>query len=203
VLPPGTWPPGRVAAAVLLGLLLLGCGGGGPGAAQARERPPLRQHVTGVVPPPGACHYRHASDGALLPDPACTPGATDPRVTQENLAVTVCSRGYTALVRPPVEETDRVKHGLLLAYRQTLPSELDHLIPLELGGSSDVRNLWPEPPPSPNPKDKVEEELHALVCARTWGGPGTPYLPLVDAQRLIASDWTTALARARQGLVSR
>ena len=39
--------------------------------------------------------------------------------------------------------------------------EYDHLVPLELGGATnDPRNLWPEPGPSPNPKDHEEDALH-------------------------------------------
>lgn len=35
-----------------------------------------------------------------LPDPACTPGAVDPRVTQNNISATICKRGYSTSVRP-------------------------------------------------------------------------------------------------------
>ena len=64
------------------------------------------------------------------------------------------------------------------------PTELDHLVPLELGGSNDATNLWPEYPPVPNPKDKVENALNAAVCAGR--------VSLVAAQNAIASDWLTA-----------
>jgi hypothetical protein len=43
-----------------------------------------------------------------LPDPACTPGAVDPRVNQGDLNTTVCARGYTATVRPPVSVTEPI-----------------------------------------------------------------------------------------------
>lgn len=63
--------------------------------------------------------------------------------------------------------------------------EEDHLISLELGGApSDPANLWPEPHASPNPKDKVENFLHAAVCAGK--------ISLADAQHRIATNWTTA-----------
>jgi hypothetical protein len=66
--------------------------------------------------------------------------------------------------------------------------EYDHLVPLELGGATnDSRNLWPEPGPSPNPKDAVEDALRREVCDRQ--------MSLADAQREIATDWV-ALARA-------
>jgi hypothetical protein len=69
--------------------------------------------------------------------------------------------------------------GRLRAY------EYDHLIPLELGGAPDAaRNLWPEPGPSPNPKDALENRLHRLVCAGA--------VSLAAARRAIATDWVAA-----------
>ena len=64
--------------------------------------------------------------------------------------------------------------------------EVDHLIPLELGGDNTISNLWPEagePAPGFHEKDKVENYLHRQVCAVA--------MTLVDAQRQIATDWLT------------
>ncbi len=72
-----------------------------------------------------------------LPRRDLTPGAIDPRVTQGNIASTICRRGYTATVRPPYEYSNAMKHRLMRAYGVTgsiHDYELDHLIPLELGG---------------------------------------------------------------------
>jgi hypothetical protein len=63
-------------------------------------------------------------------------------------------------------------------------TELDHLVPLELGGSNDATNLWSERPPTPNPKDKVEDALNAAVCQGR--------VSLAAAQHAIAADWLTA-----------
>jgi hypothetical protein len=38
-----------------------------------------------------------------------TPGAIDPRVSQSNIASTICRRGYAASVRPPFEFTNAAK----------------------------------------------------------------------------------------------
>jgi hypothetical protein len=103
------------------------------------------------------------------PDSRCTPGAVDPRVTEDNLDSTICVTGYTRRVRPPASLTDRIKRERMLAYSLSgSPSqyELDHLIPLELGGApADLRNLWPQPWSAANVKDQLENRLHSLVCS--------------------------------------
>lgn len=140
-------------------------------------------HVTySVTLRPGQCHAR---DSGRLPDPACTPGSVDPAVTQSTIRTTICVTGWTTTVRPPASETTRAKFGVSEpAYGITAKGELDHLVPLELGGSNDISNLWPEAGAIPNPKDKVEGELKSAVCA----GKIT-----LDAARLeIARDWETA-----------
>ncbi|MGW4529241.1 hypothetical protein [Amycolatopsis sp. NPDC004378] len=35
-----------------------------------------------------------------LPDPACTPGALNPDVTQASIGSTICVSGWTATIRP-------------------------------------------------------------------------------------------------------
>jgi hypothetical protein len=138
-------------------------------------------HVTGMIH--GPCHAR---DGGRLPDPRCTPGGYDPAVTK----AVICAPGFTtAAYRPPASETDRFKYGVAypaygLARIPGVPSELDHLVPLELGGANDASNLWPEPGRIPNPKDAVEGRLHREVCAGK--------ISLRAAQQAIAADWETA-----------
>ena len=121
-----------------------------------------------------------------LPDSSCTPGATDPRVTQANIMQTICVSGYTSTVRPPVSVTapEKVASMKQYGYPAGTQGEYDHLIPLELGGSSDVSNLWFEVGSIPNPKDKVENKLHAEVCS----GSKT----LQEAQSEIKTDWRKA-----------
>ena len=148
---------------------------------------------------PTTCHYAMAASW-YLPDPTCTPGATDPGVTQANIDATICRPGgYTSSVRPPESLTEPVKFDLESIYADpysTSHTELDHLIPLSLGGASAVANLWPEPDqgkPSQfnstndfgiNAKDGVEDRLHSAVCARQ--------VSLAAAQTAIASNWTSA-----------
>src|ERR1039458_1921178 len=86
---------------------------------------------------------------SAYPDVHLTPGAIDTRVTQDNVQSTICVPGYTKTVRPPSNLTHRLKLQIMAAYGLNGdPSEyeLDHFIPLELGGCGDcVANLWPEP----------------------------------------------------------
>ncbi len=146
--------------------------------ALARVHDPGR--VTGTIT--GPCHTV-----GQLPDPRCTPGAVDPAVTQTDIRSTICKLGYTARVRPPVAETDIFKRAAYVAYgipRGTI-SELDHRVPLELGGANDALNLWPEVGNVPNLKDHVENVLHSAVCSGK--------VTLTAAQLAVAADWQTAI----------
>jgi hypothetical protein len=130
------------------------------------------------------CHIN-----GVLPDSSCTPGAIDPRVTQDNLYQTICSKGYTQIVRPPVSYTNKLKLQQIIAYgyadKNLRDYEEDHLIPLEVGGNpTDPKNLWPEPGDSPNPKDKIENLCNRKVCDQE--------ITLANAQLEIAANWTTA-----------
>ena len=156
-----------------------------PGGLLATDPP---HNAVQPFPAAGRCHARQAANG-VLPDPACTPGAVDPHVTDATLESTVCRRGgYTSTVRPPTSITNSEKRLAQTAYGQSDgPSayELDHLVPLELGGTpNSAANLWPEPGSSPNAKDKLEGALHDLLCAHR--------ITLTAAQHMIATDWITA-----------
>ncbi|MBI3640304.1 MAG: hypothetical protein HY223_08330 [Thaumarchaeota archaeon] len=124
----------------------------------------------------------------ILPDPNCTPGAADPAVTQNNIDSTICVSGYTKTVRPPTSVTDPIKLERMQAYGFTDSKsnyELDHLIPLELGGApSDVKNLWPESyytNQNSYDKDGFENYLHDQVCSGA--------IDLKTAQNEIATNW--------------
>lgn len=116
-----------------------------------------------------------------LPDAACTPGSVFPDATKEH----VCTPGYTSQVRNVPES---VKDEVYAAYGVTSHEpgqyEVDHLVPLELGGSNDIANLWPEPAdprPGFHEKDQVENYLNSQVCDGA--------MSLQEAQSLIAHDW--------------
>lgn len=189
----------RTAAAVACALLCAGCTATvapvtspeAPGPAAGV--PSVSEALASI---PAHCVYRHAATGEVLPDPACTPGAADPRVTPPTVGATICRSGYTSTVRPPVSYTEAVKTELMRRYGATgAPSqyELDHLVSLELGGApADAHNLWPEPGASPNPKDRVENGLNKLVCNGRLG--------LNEAQQAIETDWAAAGRRYLGGV---
>jgi hypothetical protein len=109
------------------------------------------------------------SPSAVLASPTLTPGSFNPDVTQATIGSTICVRGWTATVRPPVSYTNPLKVEQMPEYGETgSPSgyQEDHLISLELGGNpTDPRNLWPEPYPRAADVDKIENELNAKVCS--------------------------------------
>lgn len=116
-----------------------------------------------------------------LPNPALTTGdvlTTDSKV--------VCVPGYSAKVRNVPESRKRAVFKLYGITYVPGAYEVDHLISLELGGSNDIRNLWPEHSSNPlgsKKKDVVEDYLHRQVCSGA--------MPLVQAQQEIAQNWLT------------
>ena len=126
----------------------------------------------------------HCSVNGALPDSTCTPGAVFPNATKAQ----ICVSGYTKTVRNVSTTTKNkvfAEYGILTHSASTY--EVDHLIPLELGGSNDLTNLWPEaanPTPGFHEKDKVENSLHAQLCNGS--------ISLQDAQKTIATNWQSA-----------
>ena len=142
--------------------------------------PPAPADIPSVTAPAGPEYAYPRSD--------LTPGAIDPSVTEDNIQSTICIPGYTKRVRPPERITNRLKHQIMEAYGRSgdlRDYELDHFIPLELGGCPDcATNLWPEPyDPSPGAKqkDRVENALHRQVCSGE--------ITLKEAQDAIRNDW--------------
>ncbi len=130
-----------------------------------------------------------------LPDPDLTPGATNPAVTPDDLATTICRSGWSKSVRPPVAYTGTLKRTQIREYgyedRDASHYQEDHLIPLSIGGAPrEPANLWPEPLTANLPdgtqvgaetKDRYELYLHAAVCDGS--------ISLRTAQRQMADDW--------------
>lgn len=97
------------------------------------------------------------------------------------------------------QSSEKQKHAAYAWYGLTGPiqnngvnqvCELDHLVPLELGGADGLGNIWPQCGPDSTElrnryfkqKDLVEDYLAAKVRSGR--------MPLEEAQRGIAADWT-------------
>jgi hypothetical protein len=127
-----------------------------------------------------------------LPDPACTPGVTNPAVTQATIQSTICVSGWTSTIRPPTSYTNALKmQGIAdYGYSDTSMSdyEEDHFLALEDGGDPrDPHNLWPEPHNGNDnsySKDGVETKVKNAICNGT--------VTLAAAQHAMLTDWTTA-----------
>jgi hypothetical protein len=129
----------------------------------------------------------------ILPPPE-TPGAIDPSVRQANIDQTICRPGYARVARPAYAVTVPLKRRLMAEQRpgeRLADYELDHLIPISIGGApSDARDLWLQPrlgQANAGDKNVLAYVLWRLVCERR--------VPLRVAQRAISSDWTQAYAR--------
>jgi len=146
-------------------------------AAEVRETPP--QAVT--------LNQKALIASHELPDPYLTPGAV--RTTD---AHEICLRA-TSDIRKVSAKTKRAvytAYGNLGGNHTGFCSvqggcEIDHLISLELGGSNDPQNLFPQPYSgvrwNAHVKDRLENELHRNIC----NGAITPEA----AQRQIATNW--------------
>jgi hypothetical protein len=131
---------------------------------------------------------RARSGGCLLgslPDRRCSPGAYYSGLSSS----TLCSVSFSTSSIRNVSEGERhaveAEYGLAArSYGRAL--EVDHIVPLELGGSNDAANLFPEQAKPADGagyhlKDKLENAVHRLVCQGT--------LPLRRAQREMAGNW--------------
>jgi hypothetical protein len=116
-------------------------------------------------------------------------------VTSVTAKQTICVTGYSKTIRPPSHDTEQIKARLLLA-ASIEPSrisdfELDHIIPLSLGGHPrDLTNLELQPwagEHGARRKDALELRLHNLVCRDG--------VSLNEAQACIAEDWYTCASK--------
>jgi hypothetical protein len=127
-----------------------------------------------------------AAAQAILPDPTLTPGS----VRTTNLGE-ICSEGTRQLSHRHDDMAIMAEYGLAPESRPEF--EINHLVPLELGGSDDLSNLWPQPRPSIEPewnaerKHELESALHVLVCSGE--------LDIEATQKALIEDWTKVWRR--------
>ncbi len=122
-----------------------------------------------------------AGPAYVYPDPSLTTGAV---LTTD--ASTLCTPGYASGVRDVSTATkEQVYAEYGVSYPQPLGAyEVDHFIPLEIGGSNDLTNLWLEPAtPTPgfHQKDQFENFEHGQMCNGT--------ISVAEAQSRMDSDW--------------
>jgi len=156
-------------------------------------------------------HRRPAAPALTLPattwpDRRLTPGAVDPAVTDAD----ICAHDW-APGDPPRRGGDEtyskaarhtsahLKDAVFAEYHLTNPHdgghswEVDHLVPLGLGGRDVIANLWPESRSGDGlnawAKDRLEYRLYRLVCDPP---PGAAHLPLAQAQAAFRTDWVAA-----------
>jgi hypothetical protein len=118
---------------------------------------------------------------SIQPIARFTPGAVV-AITQRQ----VCSASPETAI--PAELRTRVLELYGIARGQENAYEVDYLITPQLGGATDIRNLWPQPYDhtawNAHVKDQLETRLQRLVCEGN--------LDLAVAQHDISADWIAA-----------
>ena len=122
---------------------------------------------------------------SFVPNSKLTPGATLD-VTQNEL----CEHGFESRDR-----TIPITLKIQVADRYSISADVggfnvDHLIPVGLGGSNSLKNLWPQPLSGEwnyQKKNRLEARLRKMVC--------NGELDLKKAQQEIATDWVGAYKR--------
>jgi hypothetical protein len=146
--------------------------------------------VIGVVCALVASFASATSAAAHVPGPALPNHRLTPGAHFSAGKARICVTGYSASVRNVPESEKNAVYAEYGLQRVAYAYEVDHLVSLELGGSNAISNLWPEHYYNPwgaRTKDRLENKLHALVCAGR--------LTLASAQRQEASNWIAAYTR--------
>jgi hypothetical protein len=125
-------------------------------------------------------------ESRLLPDSGLTPGVTRPVGLADICLQEQEADDLDPAVSPSIKKVVFQEYGIDEA--PSADFQVDYLINPQLGGTADVRNLWPEPYGSKvwnaRLKDALEDRLHVMVCNRQ--------IDLASAQREIATDWIAA-----------
>lgn len=146
---------------------------------------------------------------ATLPDAKLTPGAIDTAVRGTEICSHTWRAGATG--SPPVQggsltysqaarhTPDSVKdqafkeYGLQNPHDDGQSYEVDHLVPLSLGGRDVIANLWPQSRTASGfnawTKDRLEYRLYNLVCHPK---PGDRLVSLAETQEALRGNWTKA-----------
>ena len=137
-------------------------------------------------PGPVATGRLIVTNGIARPDTSLTPG----EAYADTSLAQIC-----ASAAPPVPGvSDTLRRAVFSEYALPYPPpssgayQVDHLIPVALGGDDSIKNLWPQPAGGTAPgyaaKDRLETTLHGMVCSGR--------LDLGTARLAVASDWYAA-----------
>jgi hypothetical protein len=150
-----------------------------------------------IAPPsPAPAAAPPAAFEHLVPHLPGTPaGALNADVTQSTINSNICVTGWTTTVRPPTSYTNELKRKLM--QEQSLPLakiglyELDHFVPLALGGHpKSPDNLWLQTWDGEwgaKTKDRLERKLQVMVCAHQ--------ITLDAARDAIRTNWIDAFKK--------
>jgi len=125
------------------------------------------------------------SAGKLVPNPKLTPGATR-QVAYEEICPAQDNDKDPA-VPTSLQQAVFKEYGVRRIAR-TREFQVDYLVNPQLGGTGEIRNLWPQPygPTlwNAHAKDDLEDRLHQMVCSREIG--------IQEAQHELATNWIAA-----------
>jgi len=140
-------------------------------------------------------------NGYPIPDLRCTPGGVNPSITVDVLR----NRAFRTRTTRNCESSESMKHIAYGWYGIPKPRqnsgknqvcELDHLVPLELGGSDGLGNIWPQCGPDSIALNeryfKIKDRVESYLADQVKSGR----MSLPNAQRGIAQDWTQYIAQA-------
>jgi hypothetical protein len=164
-----------------LAVLLTACNtsstGGPPRTAPATSSTPVPVTSSPVRCAPPARYLRVGR-----PDPCLTPGQArtdDPAV--------ICAPGSARKARAELSSAQWAERRREVERAYGLernPGEVDHLLPLEGGGSNALVNLWPESAQQYREKDRAENALHRAMCQ-----PGVTRVMVRQLQAAFMARW--------------
>lgn len=125
---------------------------------------------------------------AVIPDRTLTPGVIASTDENEVCATGGATYSQTHRITPP-----SMKLQVRRRYSVNSCGEIDHLLPLSLGGADVTENLWCQPgPPEPwdfRAKDRLETRIWSMVCREHT-------MSLADAQAIfLGQDWRVAFCK--------
>jgi len=162
-------------------------------ARATREANPSARTTPPANRTPSANPGTRLGPPTAYPDPTLTPGDLLPGVAGQE----TCVSGYAKSVRSVTSDEKAAVYQRYGIANVSGQHEVDHFIPLTLGGSNALTNLWPQPYTIPgatpnygaHEKDKVETYLHEQVCRGS--------LTLAQAQNEMRTDWVAVYQRVR------